>query len=285
MRARRANALTTIAILIATVATGCGNSSTPSAQQTATVRRPTDTQKADPKLGDSNPHAKATDLTTVGPDGQPQGDASAGSDPTSVPAPAARAATVKRPPIIRQYIPFPARRKQEMAAYARRHYGLNSYKLRDPQVIVEHYTVTDTVQATYNTFAPDVPDVELHELPQVCSHFVIGTDGSIHQLVPIGLMCRHTVGLNYTALGIEHVGNSDQDILGNARQLRASLRLTTWLRCRFAIKVSNVIGHNESRSSPFHHENVARLDSQTHADWTHADMEIYRRKLRRQHCA
>lgn len=171
-----------------------------------------------------------------------------------------------------------------MAAYSRRHYGLDGYRLSHPHVIVEHFTVTGSVQATYDTFAPDVADVELHELPQVCSHFVIATDGSIHQLVPVGLMCRHTVGLNDTALGIEHVGSSDQDILRNARQLRASLRLTTWLRCRFAIKVRDVIGHNESLTSPYHHENVPRLRSQTHADWTHADMRIYRRKLRRLHC-
>jgi len=171
-----------------------------------------------------------------------------------------------------------------MAAYARRHYGLDGYRLSDPHVIVEHFTVTPSVQATYDTFAPDVADVELHELPQVCSHFVIGTDGSIHQLVPLGLMCRHTVGLNYTAVGIEHVGDSDQDILGNPPQLRASLRLTAWLRCRFAIKVRDVIGHSESLSSPYHRENVARLQSQTHDDWSHADMQIYRRKLRRLRC-
>ena len=34
-------------------------------------------------------------------------------------------------------------------------------------------------------------------------------------------MCRHTVGLNYTAIGIEHVGSSDAQILGNAKQMAA----------------------------------------------------------------
>ena len=28
------------------------------------------------------------------------------------------------------------------------------------------------------TFSPDTPDPELHELPQVCAHFVIDTDGT-----------------------------------------------------------------------------------------------------------
>jgi hypothetical protein len=195
------------------------------------------------------------------------------------------AASAPRPRIVAKPIPFPAKRKREMAAYARRHYGIGSYRLRRPRVIVEHYTVNDSVRATFNTFAPDVPDVELHELPGVCSHYVVARNGQIFQLVALSLMCRHTVGLNYTAIGIEHVGRSDRDILGNPRQLRASLRLTTWLRCRFEIGVADVIGHSESLSSPYHRERVARLRGQTHADWTHADMEVYRRKLRARPCS
>ena len=119
-----------------------------------------------------------------------------------------------------------------MAAYARRHYAIDSYRLTRPHVIVEHFTANDSIQATINTFAPDVPDPELHELPGVCSHFVIGTDGTIVQMVPLGLMCRHTVGLNYTAIGIEHVGRSDAQVLGHAAELNASIRLTSWLRCQ-----------------------------------------------------
>jgi N-acetylmuramoyl-L-alanine amidase len=44
--------------------------------------------------------------------------------------------------------------------------------------------------------------------------------------------------------------------------------------------VKNVIGHNESLSSPYHHELVPSLKHQTHGDWKHADMQVYRRKLR-----
>ena len=188
-------------------------------------------------------------------------------------------AAVPQPTIVQKPIPFPAKRKQETTAYAKRHYGLNTYRLRNPKVIVEHYTVTATFQQTFNTFAPDTPDAELHELPGTCSHYVIDKDGTIYQLVPRSIMCRHTVGLNYTAIGIEHVGSSDAQILGDKRQLAASLRLTRWLRCRYGIAVKNVIGHSESLSSPYHREHVARLRSQTHGDWTHADMQTYRRKL------
>jgi beta-N-acetylhexosaminidase len=193
-------------------------------------------------------------------------------------APAAEAA-VPKPTIVQKPIPFGAKRKSETAAYAQRHYGIDSYRLENPNVIVEHVTVTSTFSAVFNTFAPDKPDVELHELPGLCSHFVIDRDGTIYQLVPLGIMCRHTVGLNYTAFGIEHVGMSDDDVLHDSRQMAASLRLTRWLRCRYSIGVGNVIGHSESLSSKYHRENVARLRTQTHGDWTHAHMQSYRTRL------
>lgn len=187
----------------------------------------------------------------------------------------------RRPTIIRRFIPFPQHRKDEMGAYSERHYGQATYQLTHPRVIVEHFTVNDSIAATYNTFAADNPDVELHELPGVCSHFVIGRDGMIVQLVSLRLRCRHTVGLNWIAIGVEHVGFSDAAVLGNRRQLQASVRLTSWLRCRYGIAVKNVIGHNESLISPYHRENVARLRTQTHADWTKANMNIYRATLRK----
>ncbi len=166
-----------------------------------------------------------------------------------------------------------------MAAYAKRHYGIHSYKLRNPHVIVEHYTAGNSFSSAYNTFARDTRDVELHELPGVCSHFVIDTDGTIYQLVPLGIMCRHTVGLNYTAIGIEHVGTSDGAVMNNRRVLRSSLALTRWLRCRFGVAIGDVIGHSESLSSPYHRERVARLRRQTHGDWLAASMRRYRARL------
>ena len=47
--------------------------------------------------------------------------------------------------------------------------------------------------------------------------------GAIFQLVSRRLMCRHTVGLNYTSFGIEHVGPHDAGVFARRRQLRASL--------------------------------------------------------------
>jgi beta-N-acetylhexosaminidase len=188
-------------------------------------------------------------------------------------------ATAPRPTIVQSPIPFPRKRKTEMRRYAQRHYGIDSYHLVAPKVIVEHVTVTSTYSATYNTFAPDVADSELHELPGTCSHYVIDVDGTIHQLVPVTIMCRHTVGLNDTAIGIEHVGMNDGQVMSDPRQLAASLRLTRWLQARFGIETKNVIGHAESLSSPYHHENVPSLRTQTHGDMAHTTMTRYRKLL------
>jgi N-acetylmuramoyl-L-alanine amidase len=193
--------------------------------------------------------------------------------------PLADAPAPPRPAIVQDPIPFGARRVAEMRAYAGRHYGLHRGRLIAPKVIVEHLTANTSFRATFNTFASDAPDPELHERPGTCSHFVVDGRGTIHQLVPLKWMCRHTVGLNWTAIGIEHVGTAESAVFGDARMLSASLRLTRWLQGRYGITTKNVIGHNESLSSPYHQERVARLRQQTHADFPRRFMVRYRRAL------
>jgi N-acetylmuramoyl-L-alanine amidase len=183
-----------------------------------------------------------------------------------------------RPHIVWKPIPFGPARLAETTAYAERHYGVRSHVLH-PQAIVEHVTVTSSFASAYNTFAADVPDGELHQLPGTCAHFIVDRDGTIYQLVRTDVMCRHTVGLNWVAIGIEHVGLSDAQVLGDAAQMRSSLALTVWLMARYHVRLVNVIGHNESLSSPLHEELYAPWRCQTHADWKRADMIVYRSRL------
>ena len=188
-------------------------------------------------------------------------------------------AVAPKPHIVWKPIPYGPQRKAEMAAYAEKHYGIHSWRLH-PKVIVEHYTATNSFSAAWNTFAANTPDPELGELPGTCAHFIVDRNGLIYQLVPLTVMCRHTVGLNYVAIGIEHVGMSDAEILHDPAQIRASLALTAWLVGRFHIRIRNVIGHSESLSSPYHRELYKPWAHQTHADWSHRDMDTYRAKLR-----
>jgi N-acetylmuramoyl-L-alanine amidase len=183
-----------------------------------------------------------------------------------------------KPHVVWKPIPFGAARKAETARYALRHYGRATWRLQ-PRAIVEHVTATRTFSSVWSTFAADVPDAELGGLPGTCAHFVVDRDGTIYQLVPLDVMCRHTVGLNWAAIGIEHVGLSDAQVLGDPAEMRASLALTAWLMARYGIPLANVIGHAESLTSPLHRELDPAWRCQTHGDWLHADMVVYRARL------
>ncbi len=279
---RRASAPWTIgaALLIAAAVLGCA------ASTHATTPTTTTTETSTARQGTASAALRKASATpsTSSPTPTPTQDATA-THGTDLPRSKAPTITpVVKPPIVWDPIPFGPERKAQMAAYVERHYGSfmkPTWRLIDPHVIVIHYTETPDFQSTYNTFAPDTPDPELHELPNTCAHFVIDRAGIIHQLVSLGTMCRHTVGLNWTAIGIEHVGYSDQQVLDDPGQMAASLHLVRWLRCRYHIPIADVIGHNESLTSPYHREDVPALRTQTHSDFNHADMQIYRHRLAR----
>ena len=61
----------------------------------------------------------------------------------------AAAAAPPGPPIVQKSIPFPAYRKLETEAYAKRHYGLDTWRLVRPHVIVEHYTATESFASVF----------------------------------------------------------------------------------------------------------------------------------------
>src|ERR1700751_4078031 len=66
----------------------------------------------------------------------------------------------RRPHIVWDPIPCGAKRKAEMVAYVRRHYGSfmrPTWRLIDPHVIVIHYTDSSNFSSVWNTFADDVP--------------------------------------------------------------------------------------------------------------------------------
>jgi N-acetylmuramoyl-L-alanine amidase len=197
---------------------------------------------------------------------------------------AVSAALLPPPRIVRDMIPFGVERKQQMRAYALRHYGIDSFHIVGPHLIIWHYTESATFQSVWNTFADDVPDVEYHALPQVCAHFVIDPKGTIYQLVALNIMCRQVVGLDYTAIGIENVGFSDQQVIADRAQYHAGLELTRWLRCKFKLPVKDVIGHNESLSSPYYVEHVASWRGQTHLDFNHKDMNVVRAAVEKLPC-
>ena len=183
-----------------------------------------------------------------------------------------------KPPIRWKKIDFGDKRRRQMGGYSKRHYGVWAWRLSDPAVVVEHYTGGTSFSAAWNAFASNAR--HLGELPGTCAHFIVDTDGTIYQLVPLWIRCRHAMGMNWTAFGIEHVGTSDASVMGNDAQIASSYALTLWLVQRYHLEIRNVIGHNESLGSPYHVEQVAKYRCQTHADFPRTVMRTYREHLR-----
>jgi N-acetyl-anhydromuramyl-L-alanine amidase AmpD len=186
-----------------------------------------------------------------------------------------------QPTIVHSPIPYGAGRRAQMAAYSKRHYGTASAKLH-PRVIVLHFTANNSYSATWNTFASNAPN--RGEKPGTCSHFVIEKNGRIHQLVPLGVRCRHTVGLNHVSIGIEMVQQTgqgahwaDQQILHRPKQINAALRLVRWLQGRYHIRNADVVGHATANS----HRLFKDLEGwrNDHVDWQAADVRAFRRRL------
>jgi Zinc carboxypeptidase/N-acetylmuramoyl-L-alanine amidase len=200
----------------------------------------------------------------------------------AIPAAAARAA-VGRPRIDHDPIPYGRIRKREMAAYSARHYGQRTWRLRNPHVIVLHFTAGPTYRSAWSTFAANAPS--LGELPGDCSQFVVGKTGGIHELVPPTIRCRHAIGLNYTAIGVEMVQEAgpgshwaDRQILGRRPQIRAVVHLVAWLKQRYGIAIRNVIGHAMANNSPFFKDLEGWRND--HTDWLHRDVVTFRNRLR-----
>jgi len=192
-----------------------------------------------------------------------------------------RATAAAKLKVKKKLIPYGAARRNQMAAYSNRHYGEREWRLTAPRLIVIHYAEAGTIDSIFNTFAANRPDVEYHELPGVCSHFAVSAKGIAFKFVPATIRCRHVVGLNHVAIGIEHVGFSDRDVLKRKRELKGSLRLTKSLRCRFGIPVKGVIGHAESLGNPHYRELDPDFQGRTHGDFKRRSMRVYRRKLAR----
>jgi N-acetyl-anhydromuramyl-L-alanine amidase AmpD len=169
-----------------------------------------------------------------------------------------------------------------MAQYSRRHYGVARWRLIHRRVIVLHFTGGNSLSSAWNTFAANAPN--RGELPGVCAHFIVGRRGTIYELVPVSFRCRHAIGLNYTAIGIEMVQATgvgphwaDQQILHRHRQIHSALRLVKWLKARFHIRRYNVIGHSMANSSRYFKDHEGWRN--THTDWLHRDVKVFRHRL------
>jgi hypothetical protein len=219
----------------------------------------------------------ASPVSPGSPSPAPSTGAAAGLDPSPTPG----QSQVVAPAIVQDLVPYGAQRKAEMAAYSQRHYGQATWVLH-PQAIVLHYTATATYAAAHHIFVANAP--VLGEPPGVAAHFVIDEYGTIYQQVPLDVRCRHAIGLDWCALGVEFVqpagsgpSQAIAQIFARPRQLDAGLRLVAWLQATYDIGAADVVGHAEANTSPLFKDLLgARND---HRDWNAAAVARFRRAL------
>jgi hypothetical protein len=150
--------------------------------------------------------------------------------------------------IIQKPIIFDEKRKALTLQYMQERYGIvQDEPIIEPKMVVVHWTVIPTFEQTFAAFNPS-------ELPaardgiraggnlNVSSQFVIDRDGTVYQLMPETTMARHTIGLNYTAIGIENIADGNSLPMTEA-QLQANTKLITYLAGKYPIEY--VIGHSE----------------------------------------
>lgn len=145
-------------------------------------------------------------------------------------------------------------RTQLQREYSLRHYGEAMTEIV-PQAVVVHWTGASTVESTYHWFyKPNYSDGTLN----VASQFLVGRDGTIYRLAPETSLCRHAIGYNWCAIGIENVGGSgDTENLTEA-QLEANIRLIRYLHQKYPT-IGYVFGHYQqvaARASGLYRENV-----------------------------
>jgi N-acetyl-anhydromuramyl-L-alanine amidase AmpD len=189
-----------------------------------------------------------------------------------------------KPRSVEDHIPFGPRRKRQMARYSKRHYGHARWRLRRKNVIVLHFTAGNSYSGAWSTFASNAP--VRGELPGVCAHYLVGKGGRVGEIVSPRIRCRHAIGLNYTALGIEMVqvtGSGShwaaRQILKRKEQIRPTLRLVAWLKRRYEIRMRDIIGHSMVNNSPYFRDRQGWRS--THVDWLWPEVKEFRRRLRK----
>ncbi len=121
--------------------------------------------------------------------------------------------------------------------------GTTNFSVRRPNFVVIHHTAQDSLKQTINTFT----------LPrtQVSSHYVVGRDGEIVQMLNDYLRSWHAgrgrwgndTDLNSASIGIELDNNGFEPF--TEVQIESLLVLLKRLKTKFNIPSANFIGHSD----------------------------------------
>jgi len=155
------------------------------------------------------------------------------------------------PEIIQKPIIFDEERKALSLAYLSERYGMEQTEPTIvPQMVVVHWTVIPTFEASFNTFNQSrLPSsrtgIQSAGALNVSSQYMIDRDGTIYQLLPDTTFARHVIGLNHCAIGIENIGGT-KDLPMTEAQLKSNIELIRMLSSKHDIQY--VIGHHEYKT-------------------------------------
>jgi len=149
--------------------------------------------------------------------------------------------------IIQKPIVYNEKRIQLSLEYLEKRHGIKQKKPTIvPTTIVLHYTGSGTLSGNFEYFnKAEIENARKLNKDQstlnVSAHFLVDRDGKVYQLMPDTLFARHTIGLNYCAIGVENIGSKKEPLTD--LQVQANIRLVKYLCSRH--NITYLIGHSE----------------------------------------
>jgi N-acetylmuramoyl-L-alanine amidase len=134
-----------------------------------------------------------------------------------------------------------------LGEYCLQHYGDASTELKDPRMIVIHFTEFNTLKESVDYFLPDTVDPYRNDIKgfgkvNIGIHFFVDKDGSVLSFFPEDLVARHAIGYNHVSFGIENIALNKKKL--TPAQLDANAELVFYL-ARKHPTVEYLIGHDE----------------------------------------
>jgi len=149
--------------------------------------------------------------------------------------------------IIEKPISYSAERIKLSIEYLKIRHGISQETPTiKPKIIVLHFTDGGNIKSIYNYFNKTYIENgrefnKKQSLLNVSSHYVIERDGTIYHLLADTLFARHTIGLNYCAIGVENIGSEKEPL--TEKQVLANAELVKYLTHKYNIEY--LIGHSE----------------------------------------
>lgn len=149
--------------------------------------------------------------------------------------------------IVNKPINYSEERIRLSLEYLKEHHGLTQKTPTIvPKMIVLHYTAGGTVESNHQYFNKTHLESARNTLKKqstlnVSSQYIVDRDGTIYQLMEPNMFARHTIGLNYCAIGVENIGSKKQPL--TEKQVAANAQLVRYLTKKY--KIEYLIGHSE----------------------------------------